>query len=138
MASRALSCLPRGPAAPRPRSRAVSSEESPARLRWPSSAESPRWYGGPWTQITRSRDGIEPARMERMTAHQTPHGQPGTPDCPVPHDRLERVLRAGWREATARRQDRGDDELVTPGHAGQQVTGEQPELLHGDSPGTQD
>jgi len=76
--------------------------------------------------------------MERMTADQPPHGQPGTPDCPVPRDRLERVLRAGWREATARRQGRGDDELVTPDHAGQQVTGQQPELLHGDSPGAQD
>ena len=21
----------------------------------------PRWYGGPWTQVTRSRDGVEPA-----------------------------------------------------------------------------
>jgi hypothetical protein len=72
-----------------------------------------------------------------MTAHQAPHGQPSTPDCPVPHDRLERVLRAGWREPAARRQGRGYDELVTPDESGQQVPWESPDLLHGASPGAQ-
>src|SRR3954471_22734179 len=56
------------------------------------------------TQITRSRDGIEPARMEWMTAHQPARGQPAAPHCAIAHDRFVGVLRTAWREAAARRQ----------------------------------
>lgn len=84
-----------------------------------------------------SRNGIEPARMERMTAHQTACGQPGAPQGPVPGYGLERILGAGWSEPAARRESRRNHQLVTANDRSQNASGDTGELKHG-SPGTED
>ncbi len=66
-----------------------------------------------------------------MTAGKPARGQPGTPDGAVPGNRLERVLRAGRSEPTARWQHRRHQQLVAADEGDQQTAGNQANGEHG-------
>ena len=71
----------------------------------------------------RSGDGVEPARMERMTPGEPTGGQPAAPEGAVPGDRFECVLGAGRMKPAARRQRRRDEALVAADQRGEETTG---------------
>jgi hypothetical protein len=65
-------------------------------------------------QFTESRDGIEPAPMERMAAGEPTSREPRAPQRTMPSNGFERVLRAGGRKATGGRQGGRDGKLIAP------------------------
>jgi hypothetical protein len=69
-----------------------------------------------------------------MTADEPASSQPGPPQGTVTGDRLECVLGAGWSKAAARRQHRGDGQLIPSDQASEHATGQQ-QQGHGGSPG---
>ncbi len=48
-----------------------------------------------------------------MTADKTASSKPGTPHCPMPGNRFQRVLGTRWSEAAARRQSGGNGQLIS-------------------------
>src|SRR5688572_7900429 len=61
---------------------------------------------------TRRWDGVKPAGMKRVAAHQPARSQPGAAKGPVGRERIERVLRARGMEAAGGRHHRRKEAAV--------------------------
>jgi hypothetical protein len=75
-------------------------------------------------QFTASGDGIEPARMKRMTTDESAGGEPAAFERPIAGHRFERVLGARRGESTARRQGRRNAYLIAADEHGEEATGQ--------------